>query len=180
MTAPEKPQIAKMTTQTIKLLPYSGNSFKIWSFLGWSGSYRHFLQGFPKIAAPINRKLKKEKPPNFVLKALELRAVDELKNHVVSIPDLDLPRANGKFIVYTDSSDAQIGCVFPQKQEKGALQSVRYWSRSLCDAERRYDITRKECLAVVWSVFMLSLYRKDSHANIQTEHKALRSILELK
>lgn len=120
------------------------------------------------------------KPLRFKLDDKERKAVDVLKDKLIFPPILDLPRLNSKYTINTNACDTQMGRVLLQEQEEKLLKPTGYWSRSLCDAEPRYDITHKECLTVVWAVFLLRLYLEGSHFIIKTDHQALGWILSLK
>lgn len=103
-----------------------------------------------------------------------------LKGIIALAKVLALPRFNSQYIIDTDEFDTQAGCVLQLEQKNKSLNPIGYWSPSLCDAEARYDISYKECSAVVWAVLLLSPYLKGSHFIIKENHQALRSILDLK
>ncbi|NJR72361.1 MAG: hypothetical protein HC782_04925 [Gammaproteobacteria bacterium] len=60
----------------------------------------------------------------------------------------------------TDACAVQVGCVLLQKQPDDTVRPIGYWSLALNDAERRYDTTQRECLAIVWSVLILRPFLK--------------------
>lgn len=66
-----------------------------------------------------------------------------------------------------------------KSDDKESLRSVRYWSRTICDADRNYDTTELECLAIVWTVPFLQPYLQDERFFIQTDHAVLRCVLNL-
>lgn len=98
----------------------------------------------------------------------------------MSLPVLALLRANGQYTKDNFASDVQIGCILLQDQDDDVLKAIEYWSRTLVYAERRFDKTHKERLAVVWSVTMLKLYLGSSQLKIRADHQALKLILDLK
>lgn len=63
-----------------------------------------------------------------------------------------------EFIIETDACKKPEGCALQQEQDYGTLQLVDYWSKTLNDAEKTFDSTQKECLAVARAVFLLRLY----------------------
>lgn len=67
-----------------------------------------------------------------------------------------------------------------QEHDERDLKPVGYWSRSLNDAERRYDTTQEAFVGVVSAVFLLRPYTEGSQFILRTNHQALRLILDLK
>lgn len=92
---------------------------------------------------------------------------------------LKLLRANVQHTIVTDSNDTQWGCVLLQEQKDEVLKPIFYWPRSICDAERHHNVTRKDCLVLEWAVLMPRPYLQGSNFTIKTHHQALRFILNL-
>ena len=112
--------------------------------------YRRFIQGFTKIAAPLNKKTSKNQPYEFeILTDAEFAALEELKWRLVSPPVLALPRYGRKYTLDTDACGHQVGCALLQEQPEGDTRTMGYWSRALTEVERNYTTTEKKCLAVV-------------------------------
>lgn len=105
--------------------------------------------------------------------------METLQNRLTQPPTLALPCRNGKYTVKTDACDRQVGCVLLQEHSYGTTRLVGYWSRSLNKAEKAYDTTHRECLAVVWAVLMLRYYLEGARFTIRTNHDALRWILNM-
>jgi len=80
---------------------------------------------------------------------------DELKDKLTRVPILVLPRYEGTYILDTDASDHGIGTVLSQVQG-GQEKVISYASCLYSRAERRYCVTRKELIAVV---FFLKQFR---------------------
>lgn len=79
---------------------------------------------------------------------------------LISPPVLALPRFQGQYTVNTDAYDRQIGCVLLQKLPDGHNKQIGYWSSSLTDSERANNTAHRECLPVVWVVFLFRPYLK--------------------
>ena len=123
--------------------------------------------------------LQKDRPTTFDdLADDERQSFLELKKRLVSPPVFALPRPNGRYVIDTDACEYQVGCVLLQEQE-GQLHPIGYWSRSLTKAERAYDTTQRECLAVVWAIFTLRPYLEMKQFTLRTDHDSLRWILNL-
>ena len=76
-------------------------------------------------------------------------AFDQLKQKLTAAPILTLPCDDCSYVIDTDASDHGIGAVLSQIQN-GEERVISYASRLYSDAEKRYCVTRKELLAVVF------------------------------
>jgi hypothetical protein len=95
--------------------PEPTNKTQLRGFLGLTGYYRRFIEGYATLAEPLNRLLRNKEP-------YEWRA--------------------------------------------GQEQAFDTLSRSLTQAERNYDTTEREALAVVWAIKKLRHYRSGAtHLN---------------
>lgn len=56
---------------------------------------------------------------------------------------------------------------------------VRFWSRPLSQAERSYSTTERECLAVVWVLFILWHYFQGKRFIARTDLTALLRMLHM-
>lgn len=89
-------------------------------------------------------------------------------------PDFSLP-----FILDTDASDHAIGAVVSQRIGK-VEKVVAYASRSLSKSERKYCVTRKELLALVYFVKYFRHYLYGQRFTIRTDHGSLRWLMKFK
>ena len=124
------------------------------SFLGLCGYYRRFVPNFSALAAPLHAMTKKY--ATFCWTAECQKAFNELKHKLSNGPVLALPRDDDTYVLDTDASDHGIGAVLSQVQN-GEEKVISYASRLYSTAERRYCVTRKELLAVV---FFLKQFRR--------------------
>ena len=72
----------------------------------------------------------------------------------MSPPALDYPRQTDTFVLTTDETDTGIGVVLTTARST----VVKYASRTLTAAEKKYASIEKECLAIVWAVHKLCHY----------------------
>ena len=103
-----------------------------------------------KIASPLNKHL--NNTDKEVLLSDDARdAFETLKieltnmDNILSLPDFEIP-----FILETDASDTCIGAALIQRIE-GKDLPIAFYSRSMKNAEKNYDTSQKELLAVVKS-----------------------------
>ena len=149
------------------------NRWELRSFLGLANVYRRFVPDFAKKARPLTLLLKKDGPELFELDEEQTNAFCVLKDLLCTAPVLALPKKGGRYVLDTDASGGQVGCVLQQEQE-GELRPLGYWSKTLNAAEENYSTTEKEALAVVWSVRLLRPYLEREHFTVRTDHSALR------
>ena len=101
--------------EKIKLInewPAPTNLRQLRGFLELAGYYRRFVQGYAKIAGPLNNLLKKNQ--HFDWTADCQSAFDDLKRALASPPVLALPNDDGLFILDTDASEYSMGSVLSQ------------------------------------------------------------------
>ena len=131
--------------------------------LGLLSYYRRYVEGFAKIARPINQLLKAEQDTKTnkrgqVASSQQIHWTDECqtatetiidaitREPVMGYPDFDQP-----FILHTDASGKGLGAILYQKQG-GRVKVIAYASRSLLDAEKRYHSSKLEFLCMKWAV----------------------------
>jgi hypothetical protein len=81
----------------------------IHSFLGLSGYYRRFIEGFSKISKPMTELLKKDK--KFKWMPTCEASFQELKKRLMIAPILVMPDMEKSFSIFCDASDQGLGCV---------------------------------------------------------------------
>ena len=176
---PHKLQVLAKNVDSLAKAEPPTSKTQIRSFLGLCGVYRRFVPNYASIARPLTALTKKGAPETFVLSEEELRAFEKLKISLLSPPTLSLPRAGRPYAIETDASEAQIGCVLQQEDEKGIWHPLGYWSRQLNSAERNYSATEKEALAIVWAVTHLRPYVERTHFTVRTDHSSLQWLLNI-
>jgi hypothetical protein len=86
---------------------------KIRSFLGLSGYYRRFIEGFSKIVKPLTSLLEKGK--EFKWDEACQKCFEELKERLTTALVLVMPDIHKGFDVYCDASHLGPGCVLMQE-----------------------------------------------------------------
>ena len=153
--------------------PELKNKKEVKSFLGLAGYYRRFVQGFSKIAAPLNE-LTKDKQ-EWKWGDVEKKAFDDLKIAMSHTPILVHPRMDLPFTVTTDASGFAIGAVLSQDHGNGQ-QPVAFMSKKMLPAERNYPTHDKELLAIVraLSEWRCYLHGAAHPISIVTDHRSLQ------
>jgi hypothetical protein len=116
-------------------------------FLGFCNFYQRFIRGFSQIAKPLNNLLKKG--AQWTWEKVEQDTFDKLKRQVTEEPVLIQPDQKKQFKIEVDASNYAIGAVLMQKSDKNILHPVAFFSKTMNDAQRNYNVYNRELLALV-------------------------------
>ena len=78
-------------------------------------------------------------------------AFESMKTHLTEAPILVYPNFSKPFILDLDASDTSIGAIISQVHDEKE-RVICYGSRSLSKSERKYCVTRKEILSLIYFV----------------------------
>ncbi|KAL4136459.1 hypothetical protein QTP88_008007 [Uroleucon formosanum] len=157
--------------------PVPDNTKKIKSFLGLIGYYRKFIKDFSKKAKPLTNLLKQNQP--FIWSDSCEDSFLFFKNILTNEPILQHPDFDRPFIVTTDASNTAIGAILSQGKI-GTDLLITYASRTLNKAEKNYNTTEKELLAIVWAVKQFRPYLYGRKFTVVTDHKPLTWLFGVK
>lgn len=145
--------------------------------LGIAGWYRRFIRDFAMVSAPLSDLLKKGRKFEWTEAAAD--AFAKLKAALSSEPVLASPDYDKPFILQTDASDYGIGGVLVQgvgEEER----AVAYYSQKLSAAQKKYQTTERECLAVIVGIEKFRAYIEGAHFTVVTDHASLQWLQHLK
>ncbi|GJV61363.1 putative reverse transcriptase domain-containing protein, partial [Tanacetum coccineum] len=140
---------------------------------GLAGYYRRFIEGFSKIAKPINKLTQKK--VKFEWGDKQETAFQLLKQKLCSAPILALPEGSEDFIVYCDASIRGLGVVLMQREKV-----IAYASCQLNIHEKNYMTHDLELGAIVFSLKLWKHYLYQTKCTVFTDHKSLQHILNQK
>jgi len=140
-------------------------------FLGLCSYYRKFVPDFAQIARPLHDLTKKE--VKFTWTDECEQAFQKLKKKLTEAPILALPTDEDMYILDTDASLESIGAVLSQVQS-GEEKVICYGSRVCSPAEKNYDVTRRELLAVIYFLKLYRPYLLGRKFLLRTDHSALQ------
>lgn len=120
---------------------------EVQSFLGFCNFYRRFIKDFSRIAQPLHALQKKD--AEWKWGEEEKNAFVLLQSSITSSPVLIHPSPDKPFKLETDSSDYASGAVLSQAGEDGKWHPVGFYSKSLDEVQRNYDVHDKELLSVI-------------------------------
>jgi hypothetical protein len=117
------------------------------AFLGLANFYRRFIKDFSKIVHPLMLLTCKDVPWKWTPECQT--AFESLKTAFTTAPILQIPNDVEPYQLETDSSDFATSAVLEQKGEDGLWHPVAFYSKSLNEHERNYEIYNKELLAII-------------------------------
>ena len=126
------------------------------SFLGFTNHYCRFIQGYARVAQPLNVLISGDNAnckKALVQWDLECQlAFDKLKDLCTKTRSLAYADYRKPFQLHTDTSDLGLGAVLYQIDDSGHQRVIAYASRSLSNTERNYPAHKLEFLALKWAV----------------------------
>lgn len=146
--------------------------------IGLTGWYRRFIPNFATITAPITELIKKN-CAKIEWNPEAQEALVRIKVALTSAPVLSNPNYESPFIIQTDASDSGMGAVLVQGEGEDE-RVVAYWSQKLSSAQRKYQTTERECLAVILAVEKFRPYIEGAKFTVITDHASLLWLRNLK
>ena len=150
------------------------------SFLGAAVFYAKFIPDFAAVASPLRQLARTYKSKMTPLQGngrwtkVHQKAFDALKAALCFAPVLAFPKFDRPWVLLTDASYGQISAILCQVSDDGVERPVQYASRCLTDTEKRYGITDKEALAVVFGANKFRHFIASSPVVVCTDHSALK------
>ena len=145
------------------------------SFLG---SVHHLTKFIPKLATLCGgfRDLL-QKDTKYVWTENYQSDFETIKNNIKNLTENNHYHIKRNTRVKTDASRLGLGAVLKRETCNG-WETISYASRFLNKAEEKYSINELELLGVVWALEHFKQYLLGHHFIVQTDHRALLSILK--
>jgi hypothetical protein len=170
-------EVDRAKIKVIKHLPPPINIRGIHSFLGHAGFYRRFIKDFSHIARPLTNLLDKDVP--FEFDDACLKSFNILKKALISAPIIQSPDWSLPFEIICDVSDYAIGIVLRQTKDK-KHHAIAYASKTLTGPQFKYATTKKELMAIVFTIDKFRSYLVGAKVIVYTDHAALKYVLTKK
>ncbi|XP_041419675.1 uncharacterized protein LOC121393898 [Xenopus laevis] len=161
--------------------PKPSNVTELRSFLGFCGYYRRFVEGYSKIAHPLNGLLKvrssvaSQFQNNWSLECEEV--FQTLKKKLTEAPVLAYADPQKPYVLHVDASYEGLGGILHQEYPEG-LKPVAYVSRSISSTEKNYPVHKLEFLALKWAITeKLHDYLYGAQFEVRTDNNPLTYIL---
>jgi hypothetical protein len=156
-------------TKMIKI-PYPNNKTEVKRILGTINEYRKFLPNIAHSCEPLHNLLRDNSDIQFNDQIVR-DAIDAIRKKLSEAPILKLiNKKSSMFIIESDASNYAIGGVLKQVVDN-TEQCCMYYSRTLQEAERRYDTSNKEMLASIESFKFFLPWIHGGKVTIRTDHK---------
>jgi hypothetical protein len=143
-------------------------------FLGMAGWYRKFIPHFADIAKPLVHLTKNDVTWDWTLECQS--SFEKLRDALTQSPVLGIADPSKNYILHTDASDHAMGAILQQEDENGDKHPIAYASKTFNDAQRRYDTTEREALAITWALQHFNTYCEGHKYTLLTDHQALSYI----
>jgi transposase InsO family protein len=168
------------------------------ALLGLFNYYRKYIKFYARHAQPLTRLLKDDRNGKtyktaklareakkrrdlkpLVLDEKAVEAMNYLKNKLCECPILVHPDFDLPYVVATDACDTGLGAVLSQVVN-GEERVVMYASRALSPAEKKWSVSEREALAIIWACEKFRPYVYGRKFTVVTDHHSLKWLKETK
>ncbi|XP_045791606.1 uncharacterized protein LOC123886321 [Trifolium pratense] len=149
--------------------PTPTNVTALRGFLGLTGFYRKFIQGYASIASPLTSLLRKD---SFHRNPEATIAFNALKLAMTSAPTLALPNFTKPFILEIDASGIAMGAVLMQDSHP-----IAFFSKPFCPRLQKASTYVRELHAITTAVKKWRQYLLGHKLIIYTDHQSLKELL---
>ena len=130
-----------------------------------------------KLLKPIVESTRKDRP--FIWGEAQEKAFNKVKLRLKNPPVLHLPRAEGRFMLYSDTSTEGTGSSLWQIQE-GKPKLIGYASKTLPEACSRYSVTELEMTGLLVNMNLWKNLLKHREFDAAVDHAAVAQIMKAK
>ena len=164
-------------TEAINKIPTPRTPKQCKSFCGVVNYLSLFCPDLQKLLKPIVELTRKGRP--FMWGEAQEKAFNEVKLRLKNPPVLHLPRAEGRFILYSDTSIEGTGSSLWQIQE-GKPKLIGYASKTLPEACSRYSVTELEMTGLLVNMNLWKNLLKHREFDAAVDHAAVTQIMKAK
>ena len=164
-------------TEAINKIPTPKTPKQYKSFCGVVNYLSLFCPDLQKLLQPIVELTRKERP--FIWGGAQEKAFKEVKLRLKNPPVLHLPKAEGRFILYSDTSIEGTGSSLWQIQG-GKPNLIGYASKTLPEACSRYSVTELEMTDLLVNMNLWKNLLKHREFDAAVDHAAVAQIMKAK
>ena len=169
--------LLRSRTEAINKIPTPRTPKQCKSFCGVVNYLSLFCPYLQKLLKPIVELTRKGRP--FMWGEAQEKAFNEVKLRLKNPPVLHLPRAEGRFILYSDTSIEGTGSSLWQIQE-GKHKLIGYASKTLPEACSRYSVTELEMTGLLVNMNLWKNLLKHREFDAAVDHAAVAQIMKAK
>ena len=163
--------------EAIKAWSLPTTQAEVRSFISVIGYYRRFVDGFAKVAQPLTDLLR-DGAFQFPLPEAAQQAFFELRDRLSKAPILKYFDPRHETELWTDASATAIGGAVLQRDERGNLRPVAYYSRRLSPSEEKYSTYQRELLGMRDCLLAFRFYLVGLPFVCKTDHCSLQWLKE--
>ena len=164
-------------TEALHKIPTPKTAKQCNSFCGFVNYLSLFCPDLQILLRPIVELTRKDRP--FIWGKEQEAAFNEVKKRLTNPPVLHLPKADGRFILYSDTSKDGTGSSLWQIQE-GKPKLLGYASKTLPEASTRYSATELEMTGLLVNMNLWKNLLKHIEFDVAVDHVAVTQILKAK
>ena len=167
----------RSSTEAINKIPTPRTPKQCKSFCGVVNYLSLFCPDLQKLLKPIVELTRKGRP--FIWGEAQEKAFREVKLRLKNPPVLHLPKAESRFILYSDTSIEGTGSSLWQIQG-GKPRLIGYASKTLAEACSRYSVTELEMTGLLVSMNLWKNLLKHREFDAAVDHAAVAQIMKAK
>ena len=164
-------------TEAINCIPTPKTPKQCKSFCGVVNYLSLFCPDLQMLLKPIVELTKKGRP--FIWGKAQENSFVEVKKRLTNPPVLHLPKAEGRFILYSDTSIEGTGSSLWQMQG-GKARLLGYASKTLPEACSRYSVTELEMTGLLVNMNLWKSLLKHREFDVAVDHVAVAQIMKAK
>ena len=164
-------------TEAISKIPIPKTAKQCKSFCGVVNYLSLFCPDLQTLLKPIVELTRKGRP--FVWGQEQEKAFKEVKLRLTNPPVLHMPKTEGRFILYSDTSVEGTGSSLWQMQE-GKAKLIGYASKTLPEACSRYSVTELEMTGLLVNMNLWKNLLKHREFDAAVDHVAVTQIMKAK
>ena len=163
--------------KSVEVFPIPKNQTMVRAFLGLTGYYRRFIFNYAKEAHPM---IELTKTCAFRWGCEQQASFESLKLKLMRAPVLSFPDFKKPFYIHCDASNLGVGAILKQKDDENREKVIAYASRVLQPHERKYPVTHKECLAIIYAIDQFRYYVAMTKFFVVTDHHSLCYLMKVR
>ena len=167
----------KGRTEAIQQIPIPRNPKECKSFCGVVNYVSLFCKDLQHLLRPIVELIRKGRP--FQWGPEQEKSFRQIKKQLQRPPVLHLPRADGRVILYSDTSREGTGSSLWQVQE-GKPRLIGFASKTLLEACQRYSITELEMTGLLVNMGLWKSIIRHREFDAAVDHAAVAQIMKAK